>query len=119
MNQPCVSARYFGWSGASICTSERTRFGPPVILRVALLDRLVRQRGRPVRIVKQLVLPADGLDMGMLCHDPERIEPLRPRNAERIVGAQPAVAVVDAMVGIGGRIDEGRGNVGGNVDIPA
>ena len=34
MNQDCVSARYFGWSGASIWTSERTRFGVPVILRV-------------------------------------------------------------------------------------
>jgi len=34
MNQDCVSARYFGWSGASIWTNERTRFGVPVILRV-------------------------------------------------------------------------------------
>ena len=37
--------------------------------------------------------------------------------AERVVGAKPAVAVMDAVVGIGGRIDEGGGNVGGNIDI--
>ena len=85
----------------------------------ALFHRPVRQRGRAVGIVEQLVLAADGLDMGMLCHHPERIEILRPRDAERIVGAEPAVAVVDAVVGIGGRIDERGGNVGGNVDIRA
>ena len=83
----------------------------------ALFHRPVRQRGRAVGIVEQLVLAADGLDMRMLCHDPERIELLGPRDAERVVGAEPAVAVMDAMVGIGGRIDERGRNVGGNVDI--
>ena len=82
----------------------------------ALFHRPVRQRGRAVGIVKQLVLPADGLDIGMLCHYPERIEAVRLGKPERIVGAEPAVAVVDAMVGIGGRIDERGGNVG-NVDV--
>ena len=115
MNQDCVSARYFGWSGASIWTSERTRCGLPVILRVrSSIAFIVRVVGRS-RIVKQLVLPADGQDIGMFGDDPERIEALRPGNAERIVGAQPAIGIMKAMIGIGGRIDEGRGNVGWNI----
>jgi hypothetical protein len=69
--------------------------------------------------VEQLVLAADGLDMGMLCHDPERVELLGSGDPERVVGAQPAVAVMDAVVGISGRVDERRRDVGGNVDIPA
>jgi len=56
--------------------------------------------------MEQLVLAADGLDMRVLCHDPERVELLGPGNAERVVGTQPAVAVMDAMIGIGGRVDE-------------
>ncbi len=79
----------------------------------------VRQRGRTVGVVEQLVLAADSLDMGVFCHDPERIELLGPGNAERIVGAQPTVAVMDAVVGIGGGIDERGRNIGGNVEIRA
>jgi hypothetical protein len=85
----------------------------------ALFHRPVRQRGRAVGIMEKLVLAADGLDMRVLCHDPERVELLRPCDAERIVGAQPAVAVMDAVVGIGGRVDERGRNVGGDVDIVA
>ena len=80
-----------------------------------LLDRLHRQRRRPVRIVKQLVLPADGQDMRMLGDDPERIETLRPGDAKRIVGPQPAIGIMQAMIGVGGRVDEGCGNVGRNI----
>src|SRR6266404_5576610 len=80
-----------------------------------LLDRLHRQRCRPIRIVKEIVLPADGLDMGMSGDDPERIEAYWPRNAERIVGPEPAIGIVKAMIGIGGGIDQRRGNVGWEV----
>ena len=67
--------------------------------------------------MKQLVLAADGLDMRVLGHDPERIELLGPGNAERIVGAEPTVAVMNAVVGIGGRINQRGRNVGGDVEI--
>jgi hypothetical protein len=83
----------------------------------ALFHRLVRQRGRAVGVVEQLVLTADGLDMRMFRHGPERVELFGPGNAERVVGAQPAVAVMDAMVGISGRIDQRGRNVGGDVEI--
>ncbi len=83
-----------------------------------LFDPPRRQRGRAVGIVEQLVLAADGLDMRVFCHHPERIEVLRPRHAEWVVGAEPAIAVMNATIGIGGRVDEGGRNVGWNVDIP-
>ena len=42
MNQAWVSARYFGWSGASICTRLRTRCGlPPIMARTAASASLV------------------------------------------------------------------------------
>src|SRR5450759_3346379 len=66
-----------------------------------LLDHLHRQRRWPICIVKEIVLPADGLDMGMFGDDPERIEALRPRNAERIVGPEPAIGIMKAMIGVG------------------
>jgi hypothetical protein len=65
--------------------------------------------------VKQLVLPADGQDMRVFGDNPERIETLGPGNAERIVGPQPAIGIMQAMIGVGGRVDEGRGNVGRNI----
>jgi hypothetical protein len=93
------------------------QIGPAGDLADPFLDRPVGQGGRPVGIVEQLVLAADGLDMRVLRHHPERIEPLGPRDAERVVGTQPAVAVMDAMAGIGGRIDQGCRNIGRDVEV--
>ncbi len=62
--------------------------------------------------MEKIVLPADGLDVGVFGHHPERIEPLHPRNAERIVGPKPAIGIMKAMIGIGCRIHQRRGNVG-------
>jgi hypothetical protein len=67
--------------------------------------------------VKEIVLPAHGLDMGMFGDDPERIEALRPRNAERIVDPEPAIGIMKAMIGVGCGIDERRGNVGREVGV--
>jgi len=83
----------------------------------ALLERARRQHGRPIGIVKQTVLPADVENVGVARDDPERIAFIMARDAERVVGAQPAIGVVDAVVGVGARIDQRRNDVGGNVEI--
>ena len=61
--------------------------------------------------MKQIVLPADSLDVGMFGDNPERIEALRPRNAKRIVGPQPAIGIMKAMIGVSRRIHQRRGYV--------
>ena len=86
-------------------------------LAYPLLERLGRKRGRAVRIMKKIVLPADGLDVGVFGHHPEWIEALRPRNAERIVGPKPAIGIMKAMIGIGRRIHQRRGRVGRKIDF--
>ena len=67
--------------------------------------------------MEEIVLPGDGEDIGVPRHDPERVIALGPRDPERIVGAQPAVSVVNAVVGVSARIDQRRGDVGGNVEV--
>jgi hypothetical protein len=47
--------------------------------------------------------------------DPKRIEPLGPGDAERIVGPEPAISIMQAMIGVGDRVDEGRGYIGWNI----
>jgi hypothetical protein len=67
--------------------------------------------------VKEIVLPADGLDMSMLGDNPEWIEILRPGDAERIVGPEPAIGIVKAMIGVGCGINERRRNLGREVGV--
>jgi len=84
-----------------------------------LLDCHRRQRGRAVGVVKQFVLAAHGQDIRVPCDHPERGEFFRPRNAERIVGAKPAVTIMDAVVGIGSRSHERCRDFGWNIDTRA
>src|SRR5665213_1830162 len=84
----------------------------------ALDARPCGQDRRTISIMKELVLAADGQDMRVFGDDPERVEFLGPCNSQRIVGTEPAIAVMQAVIGVGGRIDEGRRNLRGNVDIP-
>src|SRR6202023_614806 len=76
------------------------------------LDRLHGQRRWPIRIVEEFVLPGDGLDVGMLCHHPERIETLWPSETEGVVGAQPTIVLVKPMIGVGRGINQRRANLG-------
>jgi hypothetical protein len=54
----------------------------------------------------------------MFGDDPERIEAFRPRNAERIVGPEPAIGIMQAMIGVSCGIDQGGRNLRWNVDVP-
>jgi hypothetical protein len=89
----------------SVHLDQRThQIRPPGDLAHALLDRLRRERRRTVCVVKQIVLPADALNLGVLGHDPERIETLWPSNAKRVVRPKPAIGVVKTLIGIGSRV---------------
>ena len=119
MNQAWVRTRYFGWSGASICTRLRTRCGlPPVISRTARVGLLADDGGGLVAGVEQRVLAADLQDVGVAGHHPEGVEALGLRAPPSgLVGAQPGVGLVDARVGIGRGIDQRRGEVVGDVEF--
>jgi hypothetical protein len=55
--------------------------------------------------------------MSVLGDDPERIEFLGTGDPERIVAAQLTIRIVDPVIGISGRIDQGGRDVGGKIGI--
>ena len=66
---------------------------------------------------EQVVLAADLQDVGVLGHDPEGMDPLQPRLAQGVVGAQPAVGVVRRRIlGVGLGRDHRAGDVFGDFD---
>jgi|GEM_PF-5347858 hypothetical protein len=117
-HEPALGQRAVFWMIRRVHLHQRAhQVGSAGDLADALLDRARRQRGRPVGIVEQLVLAADDLNVRVSGHHPERIEPFGSRDAERVVGPQPAIGVVDPVVGIGSRTDQRRRDVGGDVEV--
>jgi hypothetical protein len=73
------------------------------------LARGVGQRRRPVAVVEQRVLAADLRDIGVLGHDPERLEAAHFGTTQRQIRAQPGEVVVQPVrFGVAQRIAEAR-----------
>ena len=83
-----------------------------------LADFLVRldigQRRGAVFIVEEVVLLLDVLDVGMFADHPERVEAFDLGDVQRRILAQPGKGLVRTVpVGIGLRVDNGFGDMGG------
>ena len=102
MNQPCVSSAVFRMVRRVHLYQRAHQIGAAGDLADALSSsaRLVSVVGRSALWNRSFCRLIAWI-CALLGHHPERIELLRLRDPERIVGAQPAIAVVDAIVGIG------------------
>ena len=62
--------------------------------------------------MEQNILSLDCLNVGVTGHRPERIEPFRMGNRQWRFAAQLNERLIDTIaIGIGGRVDNGVGNV--------
>ena len=61
---------------------------PPIISRTFFSPSIVGERRRPVAVVEEIVLPLDGLDVGVAGHDPEGIAAFGLGHGERHLAAQ-------------------------------